>query len=102
MKYLFKQILILDESSTHNSKRVDLEITDGIISNIGSIALSDQTSIDCSNLSVSQGWVDLRADFCDPGNEHKGTILNGIQAAADGGYTHVGVLPSTSPVVDGK
>ena len=44
----------------------------------------------------------MRADFCDPGNEHKGTILNGIQAAADGGYTHVGVLPSTSPVVDGK
>lgn len=102
MKYLFKQILILDESSTHNSKRVDLEITDGVISNIGSISASDQTTIDCSSLSVSQGWVDLRADFCDPGNEHKGTILNGVQAAADGGFTHVGVLPSTNPVVDGK
>jgi len=54
------------------------------------------------NLYVSQGWVDLKASFCDPGNEHKETIETGLQAAAFGGYTHVAMLPSTNPVVDGK
>jgi dihydroorotase len=84
-------------------QRMDLLIDNGVISQIDRAisAEADQT-IEHSDLCVSQGWVDLKADFCDPGFEHKETIESGLKAAASGGYTHVALLPSTQPVVDGK
>jgi dihydroorotase len=58
--------------------------------------------VESDNLYVSQGWVDLKSHFCDPGEEHKETIQSGLDSAAYGGFTHVLTLPSTSPVTDGK
>jgi dihydroorotase len=46
--------------------------------------------------------VDLKADFCDPGFEHKETITSGLDQAAFGGFTHVCILPTTQPILDGK
>ncbi len=103
MKILIKQARILDNQSTFDGKQMDLLIENGIITAIEP-SLSDETAkvISGENLHVSQGWVDLKASFCDPGEEHKETIETGLQAAAYGGYTHVAMLPSTNPVVDGK
>jgi len=103
MKILIKQARILDNQSTFDGKHMDLLIENGIITAIEP-SLSDETAkvISGENLHVSQGWVDLKASFCDPGEEHKETIETGLQAAAYGGYTHVAMLPSTNPVVDGK
>ncbi len=103
MKILIKQARILDNQSTFDGKQMDLLIENGIITAIDS-SLSHESAkvISGENLYVSQGWVDLKASFCDPGNEHKETIETGLQAAAFGGYTHVAMLPSTNPVVDGK
>ncbi|MDX2362859.1 MAG: dihydroorotase [Crocinitomicaceae bacterium] len=103
MKILIKQAKIVDPSSSHNGKTKDLLIEEGIITQIeDSILEGDAKEISHPNLHVSQGWTDLKADFCDPGKEHKETIESGLDAAAFGGYTHVGVVPSTSPVIDGK
>ena len=103
MKILIKQARILDNQSTFDGKQMDLLIENGIITAIEP-TLSDDTAkvISGENLHVSQGWVDLKASFCDPGEEHKETIETGLQAAAYGGYTHVAMLPGTNPVVDGK
>jgi dihydroorotase len=103
MKILIKQARILDNQSTFDGKQMDLLIENGIITAI-ELTLSDDTAkvISGENLHVSQGWVDLKASFCDPGEEHKETIETGLQAAAYGGYTHVAMLPGTNPVVDGK
>jgi dihydroorotase len=103
MKILIKQARILDNQSTFDGQQMDLLIVNGIITAIEP-SLSDDTAkvIAGDNLHVSQGWVDLKASFCDPGEEHKETIETGLQAAAYGGYTHVAMLPSTNPVVDGK
>jgi len=103
MKILIKKASVIDSSSAHNGTINDVLINEGRIERIATdINADDAHVIEGSNLHISQGWVDLKADFCDPGEEHKETISSGLDAAAAGGYTHVCVLPSTHPVVDGK
>ena len=103
MKILIKSAQIIDSTSSHNGKKMDIFIDNGIIKDIkDSIDIESDIIIDEPDLLISQGWADLKVDFCDPGHEHKETISSGLRAAAYGGYTHVAVLPSTSPVVDGK
>ncbi len=103
MKILIKQAHIIDSTSRHNGQRMDVLIDQGVISKID-VQLADEVDhvIENEDLHISQGWVDLKADFCDPGFEHKETIESGQDAAAFGGYTHVAILPSTQPVIDGK
>ena len=103
MKILIKKATIIDSSSAHNETVNDVLVNDGRIERIeAEINAEDAHVIAGVNLHISQGWVDLKADFCDPGEEHKETINSGLDAASAGGYTHVCVVPSTHPVVDGK
>ncbi|MCE3294521.1 MAG: hypothetical protein K0R65_235 [Crocinitomicaceae bacterium] len=103
MKILIKAAKIVDQASNYHGKVMDLLVENGVITKIES-SLEDAGAMQITeeNLHVSIGWVDLKADFCDPGFEHKETIDSGLQAAAAGGFTHVGLVPSTNPVVDGK
>lgn len=103
MRFLIKAAKIADPDSPHFGKTKDLLIVDGIIEQIeNTIDDADSKIIAGDGIHVSQGWVDLKAHFCDPGEEHKETIESGLQAAAYGGFTHVAILPSTTPVIDGK
>jgi dihydroorotase len=103
MKFLIKSATIVDRHSAWNGQVQDVLIEDGTIRQIAdAITDADAKTITGDNLHISQGWVDLKAHFCDPGEEHKETISSGLQAAAFGGYTHVAILPSTHPVIDGK
>ena len=103
MKILIKQAKIINKDSEFHGKTMDLLIEDGNIVNIKiDITDKDATLIEHDNLHVSMGWADLKVDFCDPGMEHKETIETGLDAAAFGGYTHVAILPGTTPVIDGK
>lgn len=103
MKLLIKKARIADSSSSHSNTTKDILIENGVIIKIED-TISDDTAeiIQEDNLHISQGWVDLKAEFCDPGTEYKETIESGLDAARFGGYTHVAILPSTYPVVDGK
>ena len=103
MKILLKSVVISDASSSFFGKTKDILIEDGVYLKIeDSISDADAQIIQHNGLQISQGWVDLKADFCDPGFEQKETIESGLNAAAAGGYTHVFVTPNTHPVVDGK
>lgn len=103
MKILIKQATIIDPKSEHNGKVKDLLIENNTIVSIQDI-IKDEKAIEVAHndLHISTGWVDLKSNFCDPGMEHKETVKSGLDAAAAGGYTHVAVLPSTQPVIDGK
>src|SRR5690606_1279012 len=81
----------------------DLLIENNIIVSIQD-TIKDEEAIEVAHndLHISTGWVDLKSNFCDPGMEHKETVKSGLDAAAAGGFTHVAVLPSTQPVIDGK
>ena len=105
MKILIKQAKIIDPSSPFNGQNKDVLIDNGTIVKIGkNIPVKDKGTMEISskNLHLSKGWIDLKAYFCDPGEEHKETLSNGLDSAASGGFTHVSVLPSTTPVIDHK
>lgn len=104
MKYLLKAVKVHDTNSSFHQKVTDILIEDGIITQLVSDIVSTEEMIEISgeSLIVSQGWIDLKAHFCDPGEEHKETIEKGLNSAAFGGFTHVCSLPSTHPVSDNK
>lgn len=103
MKIVIRQAQIVDSSSSWNGKRADILIEDDRIAAIAAhIEEEGELTLNEPDLAVSLGWADLKAHFCDPGEEHKSTVQSGLDAAAFGGFTHVGVLPSTNPVLDNK
>lgn len=103
MKILIKKSKIINEASPFHNSIKDILIIDGNINEIAdNIEEKDAKVISMDDLHVSIGWADLKANLCDPGQEYKETIESGLDAAAFGGYTHVSVLPSTAPVIDGK
>ena len=103
MKVLIKQARIISPSSPFNGKIKDILVTDGIIAAI-SDAIIEKTDqiIDYKGMAVSTGWMDIFANFADPGHEYKETLETGAKAAAAGGFTDVMVLPNTNPVVHNK
>ena len=70
MALLIKQAKVLDSSSKFDNQCVDILIIDGRIERIEkTINYEGAQVIMSKNLHVSKGWVDFKADFCDPGNE---------------------------------
>ena len=103
MKTLLKSVTIVAKGNPLNGKKKDILIEDGIISKIeDSVTEKADEIIEGKNLHVSAGWFDMTVSFCDPGYEHKETLESGAQAAMAGGFTGVGLLPETMPVVSGK
>jgi dihydroorotase len=104
VKVLIKKATILCAQSQYHLQQKDILIVNGMIDKIASSIPSDKkyTIIEAKNLYVSVGWVDVFADFADPGFEQKEDLKSGMQAAANGGYTDVMILPNTSPTISNK
>jgi len=102
MEILIKSVEIVDRPSELHKKRNNVLIRDGVIADISSRNLSASKVIDGRGLLLSIGWCDMRAHFCDPGQEAKEDLESGRNAAMDGGYTDVVLQPNTSPVVATK
>lgn len=103
MKILIKQACIISPSSPLNRKVKDIFIVDGIIQLVAdSITEAADETIAADNLHVSIGWMDIFADFGDPGYEQKESMETGAKAAAAGGFTDIMLIPNSSPVVDNK
>lgn len=101
MKSLLKKVTIFDPQSTYHQKVMDVLIEDGKIAAIDpEIQTSSDVFFDLENSFISPGFVDVLADYCDPGYEHHETIDTGIASASSGGFTHVFLVPNTQPVVD--
>ncbi|MBI5371150.1 MAG: dihydroorotase [Sphingobacteriales bacterium] len=103
MKILIKQARITDPNSPHNGQIADIFIENGIITRIAK-GINDPADkvIELEGLFVSPGWVDVFANFADPGYEFKETLETGAAAAAAGGYTDVMIIPNTNPAIHNK
>ena len=103
MKILIKKATILDSSSKYHQQTKDILIENGLITSIdNSITRTDVQVLDFDNLHISQGWVDLNARFGEPGQEYKEDLLSGMKTAAQGGFTHISLMPSTEPCIQTK
>ncbi len=105
MQVLIRQAKIYDPQSSFHNQVVDIIIKDGIIQEMGVFSenvSSDTVVIENSGIWVSPGWIDLFADYREPGFEYKETIASGLSTAAAGGFTRVLVTPNTQPVLDQK
>ena len=103
MKTLISQAKIIDKRHDQNGAIVDILIEDGIIKKIAaSISEPADENIDADGLCVSIGWMDMRANFRDPGEEYKEGISNGLKVAAKSGFTAVALSPDTTPAIDNK
>jgi len=103
MKLLIKNARIVDPNSPFNGQIIDIFIDNGLISRLGNgLTLQADKEINIAGLHVSPGWMDVFANFGDPGYEFKETLETGAIAAAAGGYTDAMVIPNTNPCIHNK
>lgn len=104
METIIKGVTIIDPNGPHHGTRKDIRIQDGTIAAIED-ALEASPNAEVwheEGAYLSSGWVDLQADFADPGFEQKEGLENGLKAAAAGGFTHVVLNVNQDPVPDTK
>ena len=103
MSVLIKKAKVIDPLSKYHLKKVDVLIEKGVITQIASsIKSTAKKTIEGKNLCVSSGWMDMHAQFNDPGFEHKEDLKSGAAAAKNGGFTTVIVAANNHPVTDTK
>lgn len=103
MKVLIKEAHIIAPESLYHDQIIDLKIKDGIIEKLGNnLESEDCFEVKIPNLKVSIGWFDSSVSFGEPGFEDRETIANGLQVAAQSGFTGVALQPNAFPVIDNQ
>jgi len=96
-------VLVCPQSELH-LQSVNLLIEDGIINTLSTEAIEvDDDELDevfdAEGSYCSLGWTDLRSQSGEPGLESRETIESLAVTAANGGFTHVCILPNTKPTI---
>lgn len=103
MKVLIKEAHIIAPGSEYHDQILDLKIKNGVIEKLGNdLAIDDCFEVKIPNLKVSIGWFDSSVSFGEPGFEDRETIENGLQVAAQSGFTGVALQPNALPVIDNQ
>ncbi len=98
---LLQQVRMVDPVS-QTDKVVDIWLNRGVVAAISpSLTIpSGTTLMDGTGKVLFPGLVDLYSQSAEPGHEARETLVNFSQAAIAGGFTRVGVLPTTDPPLD--
>ncbi len=100
MKLLLKNGKVIDYASKMEDK-MDVLIQDGKIAKVEKeINESADKVIDCTNLSIIPGMIDMHCHLREPGFEYKETIETGSKSAVKGGFTTICPMPNTKPTPD--
>ena len=100
--YLLKGGSVIDPNSSKIQIK-DVLIKDKKIAAVETkikVDRKDFEIINCDNLFISPGLVDMRVNIGEPGYEHKETVKTACMAAASGGITSIVCMPNTRPVID--
>ena len=100
MKILLKNGTLIDYKSNTFEKK-DILICDDKIQKIGD-CINENTDniINCENLYIIPGMIDMHCHLREPGGEHKETIETGAKSAVAGGFTTICPMPNTKPTPD--
>lgn len=99
---LIRQVRILDPL-TQRDQVGDVLIRDGVIQALGKALVHPGDGIrdiDGQGCVLGPGLVELYSQTGEPGHESRETLRQLLVAAAQGGFTRVGILPNTIPAVD--
>lgn len=100
MSTLIKNAIVVDPSSPYHGKKIDMLIKQGKIIRIGNHLKEENAQvIAADDRYLSPGWVDCLADYQEPGYEYKETIQTGLNAAIEGGFSEVIIVPNTQPAI---
>lgn len=100
MSTLLKNGTVLDYASKTNEK-LDILIEDGKITKIEkNLEEKADKIIDCTNLYIMPGMIDMHCHLREPGFEYKETIETGARSAVKGGFTTICPMPNTKPTPD--
>lgn len=100
MKTLLKNGTVLDYASNTNEV-MDILINDSVIEKLGkNLEVQADNVIDCTNLSIMPGMIDMHCHLREPGFEYKETIETGSKSAIKGGFTSICPMPNTKPTPD--
>jgi dihydroorotase len=102
---LFKQVGILDTNASSNIVEtfadVFVDCDRKIHLNFDQNQIPQETNIsDQSGVVLGTGAIDLYSTSGEPGHESRETIAELVQAAKNGGFATVGILPNTQPAID--
>ncbi|MCA6503285.1 MAG: dihydroorotase [Pseudanabaena sp.] len=102
---LFKQVRILSADSSSNIAEpfadVFVDSDRQIHLNFDQSQIPQETNIDQrSGVVLGTGLIDLYSTSSEPGHESKETISELVQAAKNGGFATIGILPNTQPAID--
>ena len=100
MTILLKNGRLIDYK-TKTDDLFDIFIDNGIVRDISkSIEKDADIIIDCSNLIIIPGMIDMHCHLREPGFEYKETIETGMKSAIKGGFTSICPMPNTKPTCD--
>jgi len=102
MKTLLKNGTVLDYASSTNEKLDILIEDDKIVKIEKDIKETADKTIDCTNLYIMPGMIDMHCHLREPGFEHKETIETGSKSAVKGGFTTICPMPNTKPTPDNE
>ena len=104
MKIIIRSAKIIDTKSPFHNQTLDILITDGFIEKIGASLPNTENSdeIKLDNLHLSTGWFDSSVSLGEPGFEDMETIANGLNVAAQSGFTAIALQPNSFPVIDNQ
>lgn len=101
--YLLKNITVLDKTSEHNGKKVNVLIEKGKIAKIGAtIEDAAAETIDFSGSCLAPGFCDLFVNINDPGFEYREDITSVANAAIAGGFTTICATADNHPITQTK
>ena len=100
MKLLLKNGKVFDYKTKLNDKYDILIENDKIVKIEKNINETADKEIDCTNLNIIPGMIDIHCHLREPGGEHKETIETGSKSAVAGGFTTICPMPNTKPTPD--
>ena len=100
MTVLLKNGKLIDYA-TMTDDYFDILIEDDRIKEISkNINKKSDKVIDCTDLFIIPGMIDMHCHLREPGFEQKETIETGMKSAVKGGFTTICPMPNTNPTCD--